>query len=95
MFRIRRFGCVVDSLVVGKNAGNSAEISGLSAKSVSKKYANPVVYMEIPGAKARVSAFPRKGCRVDLHFVLFEDCSGFTRAAGGTLTLDETSTLFP
>src|SRR3984885_10638541 len=30
-------------------------------------------------------SLPRKGCRVGLHIVLFEDCSAFTRVAARTL----------
>src|ERR1700716_4281469 len=32
-------------------------------------------------------SLPRKGCRVGLHIVLFEDCSAFTRVAACTLAL--------
>src|ERR1700719_2022102 len=32
-------------------------------------------------------SLPRKGCRVDLRIVLFEDCSAFTRVAACTLAL--------
>src|SRR6266436_7949963 len=32
-------------------------------------------------------SLPRKGCRVDLHIVLFEDCSAFTRVAACTRAL--------
>src|SRR5580693_1477783 len=31
------------------------------------------------------NSLPRKGCRVGLHIVLFEDCSAFTRVAARTL----------
>jgi hypothetical protein len=34
-----------------------------------------------------VSAFPRKGCRVGLRIVLFEDCSAFTPVTACTLAL--------
>jgi hypothetical protein len=33
------------------------------------------------------SGLPRKGCRVGLRIVLFEDCSAFTRVAACTLAL--------
>src|SRR5260370_21133001 len=36
---------------------------------------------------SRRSILPRKGCRVDLRIVLFEDCSAFTRVAACTLAL--------
>jgi hypothetical protein len=35
---------------------------------------------------SRIS-LPRKGCRVDLRIVLFEDCSAFTRVTACTLAL--------
>ena len=34
---------------------------------------------------SRCSSLPRKGCRVGLHIVLFEDCSAFTHVAACTL----------
>src|SRR5262244_1126261 len=49
-----------------------------------------------PGAAAGRTCFahsprrislPRKGCRVGLRIVLFEDCSAFTRVAACTLAL--------
>src|SRR5467141_4801412 len=49
-----------------------------------------------PGAAARRTlrsaspsriSLPRKGCRVGLHIVLFEDCSAFTRVTACTLAL--------
>src|SRR5712692_5044618 len=36
---------------------------------------------------SRRISLPRKGCRVDLRIVLFEDCSAFTRVAACTLAL--------
>src|SRR6266516_875431 len=36
---------------------------------------------------SRRISLPRKGCRVDLRIVLFEDCSAFTRVAARTLAL--------
>jgi hypothetical protein len=36
---------------------------------------------------SRCISLPRKGCRVGLHIVLFEDCSAFTRVAACTLAL--------
>src|SRR5258708_36527587 len=38
-------------------------------------------------SSSRRISLPRKGCRVDLRIVLFEDCSAFTRVAACTLAL--------
>jgi len=40
-------------------------------------------------------SLPRKGCRVGLRIVLFEDCSAFTRVTARTLALPPIRELAP
>jgi hypothetical protein len=74
-------------LVIAEHAMGLPVLRALSLCTCRRHYPGAASERIASIISSRRISLPRKGCRVDLRIVLFEDCSAFTRVAACTLAL--------